>query len=132
MSQWTTSWAGRWSEIARHVRVIRLQDPILAWLTFASAGLIVAMVIALAVAIRPTPEQVILHYSVYFGIDLIDVWYAVYLVPAIGAFLFLLNSTLAITWYRQERIISFLLISATAFFQLILSIAVGLMIWVNS
>ncbi len=117
--------------MARHLRVIHLQDPLLAYLAVVAAGLVLVMSGALAVAIRPTDQQVILHYSVYFGIDLIDAWYAVYLVPAIGTFIWLLNTTLATWWYRQERVVSFLLVGATALFEVILSVAVGLIIWVN-
>lgn len=131
MPQWTTSIAARWTDLARHLRVMRLQDPPLAWASLTSFGLLAIMFIALAVMIRPTTEQVILHYSVYFGIDLIDAWYAVYLVPAIGTFIFLLNSALAIGWYQRERVISFLLIGATTFLEIILTIAVTLMIWIN-
>ncbi len=58
----------------------------------------------LAVGITPRSDAVVLHYSVYFGIDLVGSWYQLYSVPLIGTFIWCLNGGLILPLYRRETL----------------------------
>ncbi len=59
-----------------------------------------------------------LHYSIYFGIDLVGPWYGLYYLPAIGLAAFVVNTVLLVAGYERHRMSSYLLAGGTAFFSL--------------
>lgn len=71
---------------------------------------IVALVSILIWAVRPTENLIILHYSVYFGVDMLGAWWQAYLAPVLaGVFLFG-HLLLAKYFYdHAERIAAYLL-----------------------
>lgn len=79
---------------------------------------------ALKIFIQPVDLPIILHYNVYFGVDMLGNWKNLFLLPAVGLFLFLINFFLSIYFYRRkERIASYLLLIATLMIQLSLLVA---------
>lgn len=85
---------------------------------------------ALKIFIQPVDLPIILHYNVYFGVDMLGDWKNLFLLPAIGLILFLINFFLSLYFYkRKERIASYLLLIAALMIQLSLIIAsVGVII----
>ena len=55
--------------------------------------------------IQPSETRIVLHYNVYFGVDLLGLWWQAYLLPLLGAIFFVGHFFLARRFYRQsERI----------------------------
>lgn len=82
--------------------------------------------------IRPVDFPIILHYNVYFGVDLIGSWWQVFFLPAAGTIILAINSLLAYFFYRQkERIASYLLLLAAFIVQIGISIAAAGIILIN-
>jgi len=78
--------------------------------------------------IKPTAIPIPLHYNIYFGIDLIGEWYKIYFIPGFGLIIFFINLIISFIIYKTEKIISYFLIFASMFSQLILLGAVLLII----
>lgn len=87
---------------------------------------------AIAYFIRPVDFPIILHYNVYFGVDVIGAWWQVYFLPTIGLVILSVNTVLGYLFYRQkERIVAHLLILATFIVQIGISIAVASLLIIN-
>lgn len=72
-------------------------------------------------------ESVILHYNIYFSIDLIGEWYRVFILPTAGLVILFINSFLSYIIYKQSRLAAYLLagsILALHFFLLTASLAI--------
>ncbi|MCX6765585.1 MAG: hypothetical protein NT136_01325 [Candidatus Moranbacteria bacterium] len=86
----------------------------------------------LAFFIRPVDFPIILHYNVYFGVDLIGDWWQAYFLPLMGAAIMAVNITLAHFFYRKkERIASYLLLLAAFFVQVGTLIASASVVLIN-
>ncbi len=102
------------------------------WLLASSIFFNLADWLALYFFIQPADYPIILHYNVYFGVDVTGDWRRVYVMPAIGLFLFLVNFFLSIYFYRlKERIASYLLLMAALMVQLSLAVAILSVIVIN-
>lgn len=80
---------------------------------------------ALAFFVRPSEVLTVLHYNVYFGVDLIGAWWQVYILPGI-AFCFVgMNIWLASYFYtrQQERIAAYLFLLGSL--MLLAGVAIG-------
>ncbi len=57
---------------------------------------------------------VIVHYNVYFGVDLIGEWAQIFIIPTISL-VFVITNTLLAQWlyYQKERIASYVLLLAS-------------------
>ncbi len=88
--------------------------------------------LVLAIFINKSEGDIILHYNVYFGVDNFGNWKQVFLMPAIGLFLFLVNFQLSFFFYKnKERIASYTLLLASLMAQLSLIIAAVSVILIN-
>lgn len=60
----------------------------------------------------------ILHYNVYFGVDVIGNWWQSYLNPLMGFLIMIVNFVLALAFYNlKERIASYILLLANLIVQ---------------
>ena len=72
-----------------------------------------------------------LHYTIYFGIDLIGPWYLIFL-PALVGFLFLiLNAIIIAVNYERRRPFSYLFALGTTFIELVLLVGSAFSILIN-
>ena len=78
--------------------------------------------------IRPTTEQLFLHYNVVFGVDLIGEWWKIYYLPLAGFLVILVNYLLGLHFYRHDKLLSRLLSFFTVFFHVFLLIAIVLIV----
>lgn len=82
--------------------------------------------IILVLFVRPQQSLVILHYNVYFGVDLIGDWMQAYLIPSIGLLFLAVNTLLARSFYNQkERVAAYVLLLASLMLQIGVVIAVS-------
>ncbi len=79
------------------------QNALNIWLIIFSLVLNAANWAILLIFIKPVDFSVVLHYNVYFGVDVIGDWRKIFFLPALGLFLFFLNLFLARSFYRQEE-----------------------------
>lgn len=86
----------------------------------------------IAFFIRPVDFPIILHYNVYFGVDVIGAWWQVYFLPLIGLAILSVNTVLGYLFYQQkERIVAHLLILAIFIAQVGISIGVATLLLIN-
>ncbi|HAR99835.1 MAG: hypothetical protein US57_C0001G0004 [Candidatus Moranbacteria bacterium GW2011_GWC2_37_73] len=87
---------------------------------------------AIAYFIRPVDFPIILHYNVYFGVDVIGAWWQMYFLPLIGLVILCVNAVLGYLFYQQkERIVAHLLMLATFIVQICITIAVSSLLLIN-
>ena len=72
-----------------------------------------------------------LHYNIYTGIDLFGSWQRVFIWPAIGLVILIVNLILAIIIYEKKEIVSYFLSFTAALAQIFLLIATLLTILIN-
>lgn len=100
------------------------QSRIVLWLLAASFMMNIINWLMLVIFVRPSVPTIILHYNVYFGVDVMGHRGWAYLLPAIGIFLLLINNFLASYFYsNKERIASYVLLITSLMIQLSLIIA---------
>lgn len=74
--------------------------------------------------IRPSETPIVLHYNVYFGVDLLGIWWQAYMLPVLGLLFFGGHVLLARRFYeRTERIACHLMLLSATFLSLGLLIA---------
>jgi hypothetical protein len=88
--------------------------------------------VILKIWIKSVDFSIILHYNVYFGVDLMSDYSQVYVLPIIGLVLFIINFLLSVFFYeKKERIASYILLMATLMIQLSLIVASVSIILIN-
>ncbi len=109
-----------------------LRNPIAQWLLIASLFINIADWAVLAFFIRPVDFPIILHYNIYFGVDIIGGWWQAYFLPFTGAVILLINSFLARFFYgRKERVASYVLLLAALAIQAGAAVAEAGVILIN-
>lgn len=101
------------------------KNSIVRWLLTGALLLNLANWTLLVIFIRPVDFSIILHYNVYFGVDLIGDWRQTYLLPAMGLVFWAVNLFLSYRFYnkQKERIASYILLLASLMIQMGLIIA---------
>jgi len=100
------------------------RNAIVVWLMILSLVVNVITWILLKIFIKPVDFPIILHYNVYFGVDLTGRYANVFILPSIGIVLFLINLLLSLYFYQhKERIASYLLMITSLMIQLSLFVA---------
>jgi hypothetical protein len=86
----------------------------------------------IAYFIRPVDFPIVLHYNVYFGVDVIGAWWQLYFLPAIGLIILTINTVLGYLFYqKKERIIAHLLMLATFIVQIGMTVGVVSLLIIN-
>jgi len=92
----------------------------------------VANWVILYIFIKPVDLPIILHYNVYFGVDMIGDWWQVYFLPSMGAVFFIINTFLAGFFYeKNERIASYIFLLVAFLIQVGIIIASASVIAIN-
>jgi uncharacterized membrane protein len=80
--------------------------------------------IILLVFLKPATENIILHYNVYFGVDMTGKRFQAFMSPSIGLVIFFINYFLSAYFFRnKETIASYILLICALMAQLSLIIA---------
>ena len=86
----------------------------------------------IAFFISPVDFPIVLHYNVYFGVDVIGAWWQLYFLPAIGLIIMIVNTVLGYLFYqKKERIVAHLLMLATFIAQISMTVAVASLLIMN-
>ncbi|HPN96577.1 MAG TPA: hypothetical protein PLK35_02310 [Candidatus Moranbacteria bacterium] len=94
------------------------------WLLFLSLLADLINWAVLVIFLRTSTSNIILHYNVYFGVDMIGNWKQTLLLPAIGLVIFAINFLLSRYFYfNKEKVASYILLAATFMAQTSLLIA---------
>ncbi len=64
-----------------------------------------------------------LHYNIYFNIDFQHYWYYIYVIPALGSVIFLINTVMALLFFRKNMLLTYFFVFASMICQIILIIA---------
>jgi len=78
-----------------------------------------AIWILLMFNVRPTGDLIPLHYNIYFGINLIGEWYQIFVIPAFGVFVIVINGILT-KIYTHDAYIKRMLLVSSVFNQFLL------------
>ncbi len=82
--------------------------------------------------IHPSETPLVLHYNVYFGVDLLGIWWQVYMLPFLGVLFFIGHSMLARRFYlRSERIACYLMLFSSSLLSFGLLIACISIVFIN-
>lgn len=82
--------------------------------------------------IKPVPEPIILHYNIYFGVDLIGEWYRIFFLPASATILLLINIACGVLIYRKDATISRIFFGGAVIIQLLTLISTYLLTRINT
>jgi hypothetical protein len=85
----------------------------------------------LYIKVRPDREDVLLHYNVVYGADFINRSIYLYWIPALALILLILNSAVAIFFYRREKLAAYFLSIASVPIQMLFFVATLILIIVN-
>jgi len=100
------------------------QNNIIRWLIVGNISINIAIWVLLMIFIKPIDAPIILHYNVYFGVDIIGNWKQVFFLPGIGIFIITSNILFAKHFFDlKERIASHILMISSLMAQLCLLIA---------
>ncbi|MBP6889355.1 MAG: hypothetical protein KBC83_02795 [Candidatus Moranbacteria bacterium] len=85
----------------------------------------VALVGLFSFFLRPSKSLTVLHYNVYFGVDLLGAWWQTLILPGVSFVFVLVNLVLAYRFYttQHERIAAYLLLLGSV--MLLFSVALG-------
>ena len=81
--------------------------------------------------IHPTSDSIFLHYNVFFRIDLVGEWWKLWLIPAFGGGVLILNFLVSYFIYSNNKFLSRLLIALTAFVEITILIGLVLIVGLN-
>lgn len=83
------------------------------------------------VYVRPTTDQIFLHYNVVFGVDLIGDWWKILVAPLGGFVIFLVNFTLSWYCFSEDKILARFLTFVATILNLFLAVAFYLVVGLN-
>jgi len=104
-------------------------------LNFASFGvsalLIIIHWVILYIKVKPSRGNVLLHFNVVYGADLVGKSLYLYLLPAIALTVIVINAFLTRYFYKREKLASYFVAVATIPVQLVFFIATIVLIIAN-
>lgn len=108
-------------------------NAIVHWLLIGTGAIWLVEVALLVWFIRPVEHQVVLHYNVYLGVDVVGPWWHVYVLPGTGLFISVINTVLAHAFFvAKERIATHIVLFNGFVAQIGLVIAVVGLIIINN
>ncbi len=82
--------------------------------------------------IRPADTLLVLHYNVYFGVEIQGVWWQAFILPFAGVFFLFMHAIFARAFYgRSERIAAYLMLFGAALLNGGILIAVASVVFIN-
>lgn len=108
------------------------KNRIILWIISLSLFLNSANWLAIWYFVEPVDFPIILHYNVYFGVDMTGDWKKIFFLPGMGLLMFFINFFLAFYFFeKSEKIASYILLMAGLMIQTSLIIASFSVILIN-
>lgn len=98
---------------------------------FLSLGINVALWLWLLWQTKDFSGHIPLHYNIYFGIDYLGPWYALFYLPLIGLIFLIFNLSIGAFSFEREKMLGYFLLGSSSFSQLILLVASFFIIYIN-
>jgi len=80
---------------------------------------------------RPQEAPIFLHYNIFFGIDLIGPWWKIFYLPVTGFVILVLNAILSGASFKEDKALSYTMMSLSILFQAMLMAGAYLIAQVN-
>lgn len=74
----------------------------------------------LYIRVEPSEYPIPLHYNIYTGIDAIDYWYKIFIIPAFGLGTILINLIIGLFFNNKEKFVSYILYTAALIIQILI------------
>jgi hypothetical protein len=84
------------------------------------------------IKLRPSDANILLHYNVIYGTDLVDKGYYAYAIPGIALSFLVLNVIVSYYFYQREKLSSYFLVAANVPVQLIFFTASVVLVMANN
>ncbi|MEI8096534.1 MAG: hypothetical protein WCG73_00285 [Candidatus Moraniibacteriota bacterium] len=82
--------------------------------------------------IRPTENILVLHYNVYFGVDIQGIWWQLYMLPVAGILFFFGHLFFSYRFYQKyERIAAYLMLFSSSLINIGIIIASASIAFIN-
>ena len=81
--------------------------------------------------ITPGPDLIVLHYTMYFGVDLLGRWSESLFIPAFGSLLIIVNTLFARYFINRTHVVSYFFLVLTPIYELLLFFAAMFLIVAN-
>ena len=82
--------------------------------------------------VRPTENILVLHYNVYFGVDIQGIWWQLYILPVSEIIFFLGHTFFAYRFYQKyERIAAYLMLFGSGLLNIGIIIASASVAFIN-
>lgn len=92
---------------------------------------LIALPIWKILPIAETQEFIPLHYNIYFGVDRFGHFYQVFVLPAIGLALFIINTIFQAVFYHREHVLSYFFAVTTLIAELSLFASMVFIVLLN-
>jgi len=97
-------------------------DPVIFFTIILAMLANVGLWVVLSLTVAPTDAPIILHYNIYFGIDVLGSWKSLFFMPALSAALLFVNLVLSRFFYYKERMVSYLFAGTALVLQLLMAV----------
>lgn len=81
--------------------------------------------------IHPQTEQLFLHYTILFGVDLIGSWNKIFFLPISGFIIIMVNALLGWLMFKTDRFFAQMLNAVALFCQIMFLIGSWLIVYLN-
>ena len=81
--------------------------------------------------IHSSADQIFLHYSSIFGVDLVGAWWKIFYLPLLGLIIFFLNYGLSFFLYSSEKFLARILVVGAGVSHLFLVVALWFVVGLN-
>ena len=102
------------------------------WIPLLSALLLnLATWVILLIHVSPQPDLIVLHYTLYFGVDMVGEWKEAFLIPAFGLILMIVNTLFARYFEVRSRVVSYFFLVLTPILELFILLSVIFLVLAN-
>ncbi|MBX4186835.1 MAG: hypothetical protein KW802_01065 [Candidatus Doudnabacteria bacterium] len=102
-------------------------------LNFGLSGLLnIIHWVILYIKIKPSHDNVLLHYNVVYGADFIERSLYLYWIPLLALVLLIINGIMAASFYKKEKLASYFLAIASIAVQIVFLVATINLILINA
>ncbi len=81
--------------------------------------------------IRSATDQIFLHYTILFGVDLTGPWYHLYSVPLLGLIIIIVNALLGWFFFQKDTFVAIISNAISVVCQFFLFIVIFLLVFLN-